>query len=442
MKRVILDFFRRWWWALAVIAVFQFRVGWSIANRPDDAFEFWVFLVAIWSGAMLLNLDLKRGIVRTVATLPLTARQIGRSWWLACIPIPALALGAILFSGAGAFHFFHPDTVFPARRLVLASLFVLPWLGTTFASIYGMTYEAIVGSHRERASLMFFSLLSMAMLFGGMLTLQDSTKQPVKFAVYLGAGALLIVAGWVRAEGFVLGRASFRLPALRPQNPRGPCRAPDGYGGMRFLISTTFVRAFLLITALVGLMALLMPWNGVKLPRELALAMFAGIGSMMSCGFIIVFQLLPVLRQLRFLRTLPISATRLTAALIAMMILPLITLGALVAGVAWLAMGIPAALTILNNYLFYLAPAALCVFFGVWRGDGLPTYALLVVTLFGGQQVQLRLQTFFQLRELPADLTVPIAATGILLAFLLARRALQNSSRACRIKATPLGNLS
>ena len=81
MKRLMLDYFRRWWWVLALVGIFEFRLGWSIANRPEDNFEFWGLMLALWTGANLLSFDLRRGVVRAIAPLPLTARQIGRSWW-------------------------------------------------------------------------------------------------------------------------------------------------------------------------------------------------------------------------------------------------------------------------------------------------------------------------------------------------------------------------
>ncbi len=438
MNRLILDYFRRWWWMLALGGALQFRFGWTIAKRPDGAFEFLVFLVALWMGAILLGFDLKHGVARAVLSLPLTGRQIGRGWWLATIAIPASALTALLFLGAATFHCFYPDTIFPAGRLALGSLFVLPWLGTAFTSIYGMNNEAIFGNWRQRASAFFFSLLSVILLFGGMLTLQNSTKQPFKFALYLGVGALLIVAGWLRAEGFVLGRASFRLvapryrvargqpnaaddplrwlEAFRPpatasrlrrrlfdaylrwlagmagKSLRGEHHAPGGYGGIPFLIQTTFVGMFLALVAMVALMALIRHWQRQTMPQGMDVTIFASMASLMSCFFIFILQPMLVLRHLRFLRTMPISATRLAAVMMAFALLPLIASGSLVAGVAGLSLGIPAAIMILKSYAFILAPASLCVFFAVWRGTGKQGYVLLLLTLFGFQMAPVWLQ--------------------------------------------------
>ena len=124
------------------------------------------------------------------------------------------------------------------------------------------------------------------------------------------------------------------------------------------------------------------------------------------------------------------------------MILPLIALGALVAGGAGLAMGIAAGLTVLKSYTFILAPASLCVFFAVWRGEGMQAYALLAITLFGLQLVQLRLQMAFHYLELPFSLCGTIAAICVLLAFLLTRCALMRSSHTYRVQANPFGNIA
>jgi lysylphosphatidylglycerol synthetase-like protein (DUF2156 family) len=148
-----------------------------------------------------------------------------------------------------------------------------------------------------------------------------------------------------------------------------------------------------------------------------------------------------MLQHLRFLRTLPVSATRLAVVMVATGILPLIALGAVVTGVAWLTIGTAAAITVSKSYMFILAPASLCVFFAVWRGAGMQTYALLLFTMFSFFMVPLWLQAFFHHREIPFSLTGTITVVCILLAFLLTRRALMHSSHAYRIQAGPFGNL-
>jgi hypothetical protein len=441
MKRLILDHLRRWAWVLALGGALQFGVGMMIANRPDDPHEFWIFLITVWMGAVLLGYDFKNGIIRAVVPLPLTARQIGRAWWLATIPIPAMALAALLFLGAGTFHYFHPDRSFPAGRLALASLLVLPWLGTGFTSIYGMNNEVIFGTWRQKASAFFFSMLAILTLFGGMLTVQNSTKQPVKFAVYMTAATVLIAAGWIRAEGFVLGRVSFRLSALRPKAVRQPMNlavrphVPGGYGGIPFLIKTTCVRTFLTLVGMVGLMALISSWRGVGglgMSREQGVMLLASMGSFMSAFFIFFLQPMPLQGQMRFLRTLPVSAAGLAAVFIGITLLPLIALGAVAAVIAGVSFGTPMALAFLKSFTLILAPAAFCAFLTVWRGGGKQVYAWLLLILFGFLLVPLWLQGFRHHAEISYGQTSALAAFCVLLAFLLTWLALGHGGKAYR----------
>jgi hypothetical protein len=139
MMRLMLDYFRRWWWVLALAGLFELWVGSLIANRPNDPFEFWILMGSLWAGANLLSFDFKRGALRAVAGLPLTGRQVGRAWWVATVPLPAIGLAALLFLGAAAFCQLHPDKSLPTTQLALGSLFSLVWLGNVFPMIFGVT---------------------------------------------------------------------------------------------------------------------------------------------------------------------------------------------------------------------------------------------------------------------------------------------------------------
>jgi uncharacterized membrane protein (UPF0136 family) len=439
MNRLILDYFRRWSPVLALVAVLEFGLGWFIVNRPKDNFEFWGLMLAMWAGANLLVKDLKRGVVRADGGLPLSARQIGRSWWLATVAIPAIALAVLLFLGAGTFYHFHQKNIFPAERLAMAGLFNVAWLSAVFTCHFPA--HGFAGSLWKLARGSFFSVLAMMMIFGGLIYFQDAPEKPFKCALLLGAGALLTVVSWFRAGQFVPGHTSFRITAPPYKDPRGQHRAPGGYGGISFLIRTTFVRTFLILAAMVAIMALVRHWQRQKLPQDMDIMLFAQMGSFMSCFFIFFLQPMLVLRHLRFLRTLPISATSLTAAMMSFAILPLMALGALVAGVAALTLGTPVAITILKSYVFILGPASLCVFFAVWRGAGIQGYALLLLTLFGFQLVPVWLQAILLHPRIPFIQTGTFVALCVLLAFLLTRRMLRHSSHAYRVQASSIGNL-
>ena len=449
MMRLMLDYFRRWWWVLALAGLFELWVGSWIANRPQDPFEFWVLMGALWAGANLLSFDFKRGALRPVAGLPLTGRQVGRAWWIATVPLPAIGLAALLFLGAGAFCQFHPDKSMPTTQLALGGLFSLVWLGNGFPMIFGVA-RGWCGNRWPMGYNFLISILSTLMLFGSMLLAQGAAKSPFKCALLLGVGGFLTLVGWVDADRLDIGRAvqfyrgrpelptvggqRFQLTPLQPKSVANQPLPEAGAGGMPFFILSRVIRICLLIGAMSALGGLLLIWRGSPMPGHAGVVVFAGTWSLMSCGFVMVFQLIPALRQLRLLRTLPISLFALAAALMAIMLLPLCALGAASAAVAGVSLGTSAALTFLIAYIFELAPASLATFLAIWLGDGKPSYAVLIVVLFGSQQVQLRLQAYLHVLELPLSLAAAIAAGSVLLALLLTPWALRSSCHAYRTR--------
>jgi hypothetical protein len=294
------------------------------------------------------------------------------------------------------------------------------------------------------------SILSTLMLFGSMLLAQGAAKSPFKCALLLGVGGFLTLVGWVDADRLDIGRAvqfyrgrpelpagagqSFQLTPLQPNSLANQPLPEAGAGGMPFFILSRVRRIFLLIGAMSALGGLLLIWRGSPMPGHAGSVVFAGTWSMMSCGFVMVFQLIPALRQLRLLRTLPISLSALAGAIIATILLPLIALGAASAAIAGLALGNSAALTFLIAYIFELAPASLATFLAVWLGDGKPTYAVLIAVLFGSQQIQLRLQAYLHVLELPLSLAAAIAAGSVLLGLLLTPWALRSSRHVYRTR--------
>jgi hypothetical protein len=449
MTRLMLDYFRRWWWVLALAGLFELWVGSLIANRPQDPFEFWVLLGSLWAGANLLSFDFKRGALRPVAGLPLTGRQVGRAWWVATVPLPAIGLAALLFLGAGTFCQFHPHKSLPTTQLALGSLFSLVWLGNAFPMIFGVT-RGWLGNRWQMGSNFLISILGFLMLFGSMLLAQGAAKSPFKCALLLGVGGFMTLVGWVDADRLdigrgvqfyrgrpelpTMGRQRFQLTPLELKSIPNQPLSEAGAGGMPFFIFSRAMRICLLIGAMSGLGALLLIWLGSPMPGHGGVVVFAGTWSLMSCGVVMVFQLIPALRQLRLLRTLPISLIALAGAIIATMLLPLVALGAASAAVAGVALGTPAALTFLTSYTFEMAPASLATFLAVWLGDGKLCYAVLIAVLFGSQQVQLRLQAYLHVMELPLSLAAAIAAGCVLLALLLTPWALRSSRHAYRTR--------
>ena len=462
MKRLMLDYYWRWRWVLMAAGLLELGLGWLITNRPADPFEFWAFLVATWCSATLLSFDLRRGALRPIALLPLKARQIGRSWWLATVPIPAVALATLLFLGAGTSWHFHPDRFFPMRQLTMASLFTSVWLGIGFTMIFNATR----GMGEGWLKMLFnsvTSLLCMVLCFGSMLLSQGLASSPWRITVLLGVGAVLTAVGWMRAEKFEpglawlylgrtgqvdvgrlgqprAGRAGGQLTPLELKTPPGNYQVPGGYGGVAFLVNSSIVRSFTIVAALIALMMLITLGQQQVLPENLALRVLIQTGSYMACGFVLIYQLLPVLRQVRLLRTLPISTTRLAGVLIALMVLPLVAVGALASVVVWPLLGASVAVAFLKSYAFILAPGALCVFFALWRGEGVLGYVLMIGVLFGFLKVQGWLVTSMHTLDVPFGVIGTIAVAGVALGYLLTRQAVGHSSHAYRVRTNIAGS--
>ena len=457
MKKIILDHFRRWWWVLALGAAYALMVGWSMAIPTDlgdlghgkkvsglmlfffvwlkvqgTLFVMQVFCLTAFTGAMLLVFDLQRGITRAVTTLPLTARQIGRSWWLATVAIPTIALTALFFLGAGAFHFWHPDKIFPTARLAMASFFLLLWLGMNFTIYFNqfVSNPNAGWNWRQGTGNLIITALALWMMFGFGFS-ANAQRNPVKLVIFLCAGTLLTVFGWIRAGKFSpprhkqavgLGRSNLRLSPLAP----GRSPVPAGRGGIPFLILEHVPKLFFISLAAAAWMALVLAWQGVIKSWPQAFETIGGMGVVFS---VLIFLFLsPVVRQVRWLRTLPISATQLAAVLFALTGLPFLALAAFVAAIAALVCETSVAIKIVENYVLILAPASVCIFFAVRFGVGIPAYLVLLVTMAGSQLVPLR--------PIPFSLAGPVAAGVVSLAFLLTRHALRHSSRTYRIQAT------
>jgi hypothetical protein len=273
----------------------------------------------------------------------------------------------------------------------------------------------------------------------------------------------MTLVGWWRAERFEPGRAWLYLgrvghPDLGRLGPTGSSRpagqltplelktlpgnyrVPSGYGGPTFLLTFSALRSFTLIAALLGMMMLISLGQHPVSPEDLALRVLIQTGSYLACCFILIFQLLPVLRQLRLLRTLPISTARLAGILIVLLVLPLAALGTLASLVAWSVLGSSAAIVFLKSYAFILAPGSLCVFFALWRGEGALSYVLMLATLYGFLRVHGWLVISLHSIDIPALIIGAIAVTGVVVSYLLAWWTLGHSSHAYRLRTNIAGS--
>jgi len=500
MKNLVLDHGRRWWWVYALSGVYGVILGWSLAT-PEFADAYWQgkhsFLeqffkiqssmllmqsscAAIFTGAMLLLFDLQRGLARVCASLPLTSRQLGRSWWVATAGAPAAWQIAWVTFGAGLFYGLHPGTALPVARLLLADLLLGLWFGTAFV-IFFVNY-AMQGRPWGKFWNFITGVALIWMEFGFVLSL-NAQKSPVKWAAFLTLGVLMTAFGWWQAGRYTPGQIKPTVRARRggqslslsqsnssprPSTPlaieervaaglerrlpgvpglhgrsiqgaltplaidylAGMQTGPKGTGDISPLIKVTFYRAILFCLSVAVWMPLALAWQGrinswpsvIELVASLVAAYWA----------LSFFAFAPVLRQLRSLRTLPLSGGCLALILIGLALLPVLAMGALTLGVAWLTTNPAVTWQVVHNFLFVLAPASLCLGMAVWRGTGIQTYVVLLLALIGFQVVCYR--------SLPLSAVGGIAAGCILLGFLAVRAALNRSSHAYRSSPTPFGH--
>ncbi len=143
----------------------------------------------------------------------------------------------------------------------------------------------------------------------------------------------------------------------------------------------------------------------------MTMAIVPSMGSFMTAWFTVFYGLPPLLQHLRVLRTLPISASRLALVLLATTLLPFVVVGSLAAGVASVPWGLEGGIVFLKSYTTILAPLALCLFLGVWRGIDRITYALQLIVLFGFFLVPIGFHTLLQRPE--GSFTFLATLTGV-----------------------------
>lgn len=462
MKQLILDHFRRWRWVLAPGALYAMVLGWCVALPADYGGTwqgnhlYWLvwlkvlglgfvthtLVLATWTGAILLAFDLQRGLVRTVRALPMTSRQIGRGWWWATAGIPAIMSVALLFLGAETFYLFHPNTPFPVERLELASVLAMLWFGTGFTIYLNQPTASGFGPRRHAGLVnLVTTALLIWMTFGFALSM-DAAKNPVKRGAFLLAGVLMTAIGWSRAGKFnpePIGQSGWGRAVQFISRRSGSTLTPLASeaardlvpGALPFLMKSIFTRIFFMVMILIVYAGLIFRLEGIIHSWDDAVRYVGGMAAVFWT--VIFFQITPVLRHLRFLRTLPISASRLAVVLMGLGLLPLLALGVLVAGAAWLISGSAEAITVLGGYTFTLAPAALCICFGVWRGGGLLSSAFLLIILIGA--------LVLSGGDIPVPLSGLITAVCIMSAFLLTRWALSRSRHAYLIRSAPTAPL-
>ena len=421
MKQIIIDHLRRKWWIIVPLLLMEifFVHLLGVKLRQQD---FMFVLVPVYLGPSLLDYDRRRGLTRVLRMLPVTARQIGRAWWLSTVGVPAVLLAATTaFSAIVLFD------IPPWRMLSLNCLMQIVLLGSFFcSSSFALAGDRI--SRHKKAWGWFF----VALWIGGILLFLEnySTSNPVTATIYIGVGAILTIIGWIRAERVVWqgGVHESDVPGARSEPVR--YEVPAGFGGLLFLLQKMLDPLVWCGLLFVGWMILTRIFHGLSSEPPWQ---DSGIGMILFCVASLmlayVFAVIPVLTHLRFLRALPISASILAAALV---FVPSGLL--LVFAVVFAAIG--------ENSLLLgsvLAAAAVAVFIPifVWRGFGTATFSPAFILVV---QIAIMVPIFFRLGNAPLMFAIVFAIVAILLSWQITRSVIRHSSQAYHAHPSVIGD--
>ena len=421
MNRIILDHLKRWWLLWLVIGVANCFMTGSFLDEKHN-FSALTFQLVLWLGAMQLNFDLQRGISRVQATLPLTARQIGRAWWIFSVALPALLLAATT-GIAMQVHSVCTATGFPLDKFMLAVTASTCSLGAIFFLFIGMlpTWpQSLTG--RLRYTFLMICLF-------GIIFIQPAFDTPKGILVLLG-GFFLTVIGWFRTEQMAVLRATFRPGIQLGKRKPGRHQAQSGFGGLPFLLQTLFIRiGYMGITVVVWLLIMHLVMDGTsKLsPKQLLEAMLPTF-STFGYFFIFMFLLLPMMMQLRHLRSLPISTSALAALLVLLPTVPIFACGLVWAAFHADVSAVGNVFQIPSNFLTCAATLSIAAPIFVWQGLRMGSYLLIMVLVMFSTMGPL----MFHAIKIPASVTALVSFSIILLAFASTRRLLKSSSQAYR----------
>jgi hypothetical protein len=356
------------------------------------------------------------------------------------VAFPAIAFGII---GLPAVLIFSGGTnikILLENYLVNWSLVAL-YLGAAFGAVTFMK-TTIPDTFTDRIRT-FLSNSLFGLTIVGFLFIQLENPAITTTALIFAAYATLSVLGWFRAEQMVLQRASFKLVAKSSNKKPAQHKIPQGFGGLPYLVQRVFIQSTLIGLALMAFMILFMSFllRGEN-PVQAMVSMTQG-GSTPYVFYILMFSIIPVVFQLRFLRTLPISTSTLAATLIFLPIFSIAAVGLIVTTVASLILGEAVIMPTANSFLMLGAKAAIVVSIVVWRGLEAGTYLLIFLLVLSDSLVSLGMTIIFHLgSKSPArpwwvNLTIFILCLAA--SFALTKRLLTKSSSAYRVR-TMLGN--
>ena len=456
MKRIILDYFRRWWLVLTAILIANFvfqafsihenssqtsndQIVASVQHIINTIYNTCIFQILMVLG-FLLMWDIQHGLPRVLTSMPVTTRQIGRAWWLASVALPAMAVGVIglfallLFAG-------RTNAMISLENYLTGWILATLYLGAIFGALTFMT-TTIPNTFIERIrvgfpnSLFVFTIMGIIVLQLGTLTLIQTT---LIFAAYVILGIL----GWFRAERMVLQRTGFRLVAQSSDKKPTQHKIPRGFGGLPYLAQKIFVQMTLIGLAITSWMTLWMSFfhfSHGQNHSQAVVSMTVDFGSI-PYVFALLFFISPIVFQLRFLRTLPISSSALAATFVFLPVFSIAAVGMIVTALASHVADEVVILHTVNGFLMLGAKAAIMVSLIVWRGLDALTYLFIFLMVISDSLASLGMTLIFHLGtgtpEHPLWINSTVFSLCVAASFALTFRLLAKSSNAYRVRTMP-----
>jgi len=448
MKRIILNQIRRWRVVLISIgsvyflfAGFMEREGGS--ETPATSFHALLnhaivyvctFQLIIFYLGILLTMDLQRGLARVLTTLPVTTKQIGRALWLASVAIPAAGVMAIGFLSLLTF-FIGANRAMPLESYWVACAIAAPTLGATFGAMTLMR-TATPDTFIDRIGNVFSNVFLMLPIFG--LLFFDKTNPNLTVAALIFAAlTILTVIGWFRAGHLVLNRAGFRLASRHPRKQTEQRKTPVGFGGIPFLITKTASQVFrnylIIVVVMLGVTIFFVRHRSLQNAVESTNGGYNLV--LFSAWAVGIFQVLHIFIQLRLLRTLPISTTKLAALLVILPVASFAVLSLILGAFLYAFIGQAEAFKIAAIFLIPMTIAALAIPLFLWSGFERNSLALIGLTFF----LSLTLPIFYGLDGVPLLFRCAVAIILISISFFATKYLLPRSSKAYRIQLSNLG---
>jgi hypothetical protein len=318
-------------------------------------------------------------------------------------------------------------------------ILIVLYLGAIFGALTFMaatTPDTFMDKTRTLLPNLLFPLVIMGLFFVQLETL-TTTETILIFAAY----ATLSVLGWFRAGRMVLQRAGFRPAAQHSRKQPTQHKIPQGFGGLPYLAQRIFIQTTIIGLAIISWMILWMSFfRRGQNHSQGTVSMIIDFGSV-PYVFVLLFFISPIVFQLRFLRTLPISPSTLAATLMFLPVFSIAVVGVIVTALASFVSDEAVILHAINGFLMLGAQAAIMVSLLVWRGLDALTYLFIFLLVISESFIKLGMTIIFHpgsnTPERPWWINLTIFLLCVIVSFALTQRLLAKSSSAYRVRIMP-----